>query len=161
MEKIKASARIPYLYRFLLTNVEPFLAFNGAIMVMTNPLKYAGTMSRHSISNLDASTNFIYTELAGGWLHFAFTEAVVLRLVDNLQVWRLICMGMLLSDIAYCHSCAQALGGWDQWLIVANWTMEDWVVTITTWPFVIARIAIVLGIGLGNPAGEEERKKVA
>ena len=56
-------------------------------------------------------------------------------------------MGMLLSDLAYCHSCAQAVGGWGVWLVVANWTAEDWLVNLMTWPFVLARCAIVFGIG--------------
>lgn len=155
---VTASSTIPYLFRFLLLNVEPAFAFNGAVLVHVNPLKYVSAMTRNGIPAIDGSTQFIYTELAGAWLHFAFTEAVVLRLVDHLSVWRLLCMGMLLSDIAYCHSCAQAVGGWSVWLQVASWTAEDWIVTVTTWPFVLTRLAIVLGIGLNFPPREATKQ---
>lgn len=156
---VTATSAIPYLYRFLLLNVEPAFAFNGAVLVHINPLKYVAAMTRNSIQDLDSSTQFIYTELAGAWLYFAFTEAVVLRLVDHLSVWRLLCMGMLLSDLGYCHSCAQAVGGWSVWLQITSWTPEDWIVTLTTWPFVLTRLAIVLGIGLRLPGRVETKEE--
>ena len=143
-----ASSVIPYVCRFLLLNVEPLFAANGAILLLLKPETYISTMTRGMAKSIDSSINFLNTELAGGWLHFAFTEAIVLRLVDDVRTWRLLCMGMLLSDIAYCHSCAEAVGGWSAWLVVSDWTVEDWVVAITTWPFLMVRFAIVLGIGL-------------
>ena len=146
--RIAASVAIPLLYRFPLLYLEPIFAFNGAILVLFKPDSYLSTMTRQATTSvIDSSTQFIYTELAGGWLHLAFTEAVVLRYVDDVKVWRLICTAMLLSDIAYCHSCAQAVGGWQVWLQVTKWTLEDWIVTITTWPFALARVAIACKLG--------------
>lgn len=143
-----ASATIPALWRFLLLNVEPFCAFGGVLMLFFAPTVYTGTMTRHAFTSIEPASEFIYTELLGGWLHFAFTEAVVLRLVDDYRAWRLLCVGMLLSDAAYVHSCAQALGGWSVWLQVGGWTLDDWVVTVSTWPFMIARLVIVSGLGM-------------
>lgn len=117
-------------------------------------------MSREAVTSIQPGTDFIYTELAGGWLFFAFTEAVIFRLMDDVRMWRLLCFGMLLSDIAYCHSCAQAVGGWSTWVVLSSWTAADWTVTLTTWPFVLARIAIALGLGLRDPADKlAERSK--
>lgn len=152
-----ASTTIPYLYRFPLLYLEPLFALSGAILVLTNPQKYLASMSRNTISSFDPSTQFIYTELAGGWLHLVFTEAVIFRLVDDVRVWRLICMGILLSDAAYTHSCAQAVGGWKAWLVVSEWTVEDWTVAVTTWPFLLARLGIVFGVGLKSEEGEAKR----
>ena len=143
-----ASSSIPSLYRFFLLYAEPLFALNGAILLLFKPGSYLSTMTRQATTSvMDESTQFIYTELAGGWLHLAFTEAVVLRYVDDVKVWRLICAAMLLSDVAYCHSCAQAVGGWQEWLRVTGWGMEDWIVTITTWPFALARVAIAFKLG--------------
>lgn len=144
---------IPRFWRFLLLNVEPVCAFGGALTLLFNPVMYTSTMTRHAFTSIEPASDFIYTELIGGWLHFAFTEAIVLRLVDDYRVWRLLCMGMLLSDIFYCHSCAQAVGGWAVWLQVGGWTFEEWVVTLTTWPFLIARLAIVSGVGMRVKVG--------
>lgn len=57
-------------------------------------------------------------------------------------------MGILLSDALYSHSLAQALGGWSSWIVLSDWSGQDWLVAITTFPFILTRIAIVLGIGL-------------
>ena len=79
---------------------------------------------------------------------FAFNEAVVLRLVDDLRVWKLLCWGMLVSDACYCWSCAEAVGGWADWIKVGAWGFDDWVVTVTTLPFVLVRLLLVAGIGV-------------
>ena len=131
MATVKASASIPLRYRILLLYMEPIFALGGVFLCFFDPGRYVSTMTRDAVSSIDPRTTFIYTELAGGWLHFAFTEAVVLRLVDDLRIWRLLCVGMLMSDLAYCHSCAEAVGGWMAWLDLSKWTTEDWTVTVT------------------------------
>lgn len=95
--------------------------------------------------------HFIFTELSGAWLMFAFYEAVVLRALDDVRIWRLLCAGMLLSDVLYAHSCAEALGGWSEWVKVGNWRSEDWAVLVGTAPFLVVRILVVLGLGFKSP----------
>lgn len=142
-----ASASIPALWRFLLLNIEPACTLGGIYLLLFNPAGYTSPMSRNALASPEAASAFIYTELAGGWAHLAFTEAVVLRIVDDLRVWKLTCMAILLSDIAFCHSCAQALGGWSEWIQVGDWSVNEWAVIIGTLPFILARLAIVFGIG--------------
>ena len=144
----KASDAVPLLYRILLLYFEPICALGGVAMVLLNPHKYAETMTRAAMPPFSDAADWVWTELAGGWLHFAFTEGVILRLLDDVRAWRLLCIGMLLSDLAYTHSVAQAVGGWNVWLDLRQWSADDWTVTITTWPFVLARLSIVLGVGL-------------
>lgn len=157
MASAKATETIPYLYRFLLTNVESLFAFGGVIMCMTNPGVYLSSLTRESTTTIQPTTDFIYTQLAGGWLFISFAELVILRLVDDVKVWKLICAGILLSDALYTHSVAQAVGGWGEWLKFWEWTGQDWGVTITTWPFVLVRVAIVFGIGL-KTSGVKKRQ---
>ncbi|KAJ2903444.1 hypothetical protein MKZ38_009929 [Zalerion maritima] len=124
---VTASSTLPSWSRFLLLNMEPLFALNGILLSLISPSTYTAVMTRGVLSTINyTSYQWIFTELAGGWLHFAFTEAVVLRMVDDLRVWRLLCIGMLLSDLLYCHSCAEAVGGWGTWLKVWDWTVEDW-----------------------------------
>ena len=80
---LPASGTIPYLFRFPLLYLEPVFALCGAILVFINPQQYASTMTRGLIQSVDSSSDFIYTELGGGWLHFAFTEAIVLRIIEE------------------------------------------------------------------------------
>ena len=113
-----ASATIPWLWRFLLLNVEPLCTIGGFLMLTFAPTVYTSSMTRHTLTTIDPASEFIYTQLVGGWLHFAFIEGVVLRFVDDYRVWRLSCLGMLVSDAFFLHSCAQAIGGWGVWLQV-------------------------------------------
>lgn len=87
----KASTTIPYLYRFLLLNVESVFAFGGVILALTAPGAYLSSLTQERITTADPLTGFIYTQLAGGWMHIAFCEFFILRLVDDLRVWKLMC----------------------------------------------------------------------
>lgn len=154
----KATTSIPAVYRVLINTLEPLFAFSGAILLLIKPQQYLDSLTRGQGGGAyDPSQQWVYTQLSGGWLLIVFLEAVILRLVDDLRVWRLVCIGILLSDICYTHSCAQALGGWSEWLNVTHWTLEDWTVTITTWPFVLTRVAIVLGFGIRGGSSIKSR----
>ena len=143
----KASSVLPPIYRFLLMNVESLFAFGGVVMVCVTPGQYVTALTRDSVASIDSATNFIYTQLGGGWMVIVFIEAVIMRLVDDIKVWKLLCMAILLSDALYTHSMAQAVGGYASFFALSKWTLNDWVAAITTYPFILTRIAIVLGIG--------------
>ncbi|KAJ6443603.1 suppressor protein stp22 of temperature-sensitive alpha-factor receptor and arginine permease [Purpureocillium lavendulum] len=144
---VPASAALPLVYRLVLTVLEPFLAASGAVMVFRTPQDYLTTITRHG-DTFEPNSTFLYTAMGGSWLYFAFIEAVVLRLFDDLRLWRVLCAGMLLSDAAFCHSTAQAVGGWAAWADTSAWTKDDHLVFWTTAPMVLVRVLIVLGIGV-------------
>ncbi|CAI4218627.1 unnamed protein product [Parascedosporium putredinis] len=63
----------------------------------------------------DERTRFLYTELAGSWLMFAFFEAVGLRVLargddGGRRAWRVVCAAGLLQDALYVVSMGQAVG---------------------------------------------------
>ncbi|OIW33040.1 hypothetical protein CONLIGDRAFT_651819 [Coniochaeta ligniaria NRRL 30616] len=150
------AATLPSIYRLTLTTLEPLFALNGALLAFFNPQSYLSTMTRDT-ATLTPGTRFLYTELGGAWLYFAFVEAVVLRQFDDLRLWRLLCAAMLLSDVAYCRSVAQAVGGWGQWVVLSDWTAADHAVFWSTAPCALVRVLVVLGIGARKvPAAKKE-----
>lgn len=149
-----ATSSLPFIYTLILTTVEPIFATLGAIMALSDPASYLAAMSRDGVA-FSAPTAFLYTELAGAWLYFAFVEVVVLRLYDDLRLWRLLCAGMLLSDAAYAHSAAQAVGGWASWAALAEWTAMDCWVFATTAPMLAVRVLLVLGVGVRTGKGKK------
>ncbi|KAG5975159.1 hypothetical protein E4U55_007824 [Claviceps digitariae] len=153
-----ATTIIPLPYRLLLTTIEPLLALAGALLVLTSPATYLASMTRHHAS-FDQSSTFLYTSLAGSWLYFAFVEAIVLRCLDDPRLWRVLCAGMLLSDGAYCHSIAQAVGGWAVWVRVGEWTVEEWLGFWMTAPLVLVRVLVVLGVGFGRGGGGDKKRR--
>ncbi|OKL63004.1 hypothetical protein UA08_01230 [Talaromyces atroroseus] len=93
---------------------------------------------------------FLHIELGGAWLYFAFVEAVVLRLTDDERSWRFLCAGMLLSDLAWCHSAAQAVGGWRICCDTSIWSVEYHFMFWTSAPIAVMRLLIVFGIGFNQ-----------
>ncbi|CAK7232249.1 hypothetical protein SCUCBS95973_008197 [Sporothrix curviconia] len=144
--------RAHWVYRLIFNTIEPICAGVGGLFIFYDPGSYLVTMTRHAAqypANAGPVAAFLYTQLGGGWLYFAFVEAVILRIyATDMRLWRLLCMGMLLSDAAYAHGCAQAVGSWANWADLSAWTVEDWTVFWTTAPMLAARICFVLGVGV-------------
>ncbi|KAK4611736.1 hypothetical protein CLAFUW4_12741 [Fulvia fulva] len=151
MATVKATTAVPALYRILLTIFEPLAAFGGIILILTDPGYYLSGMTRENLTSYPAEYNFLLWQIAGGWTFIVFTESTTLRFVDDLRVWKFLCMGILLCDALYTHSTAMAVGGWSEWLTFGKWTGQDLIAAVMTWPFVLTRVAIVLGIGLRTP----------
>lgn len=153
---------MPFVYRLIINTIEPLFAVMGSMLAFRDPGTYLNSMTRHA-TTFSSDTTFLYTELGGAWLYFAFVEAVVMRMFDDLRLWRILCFGMLFSDFAFFHSAAQAVGGWEAYLgpdfTLADFTTEDWLAFIGTAPMVLTRILIVLGIGIKSPASSGRKKR--
>ncbi|PYH65866.1 uncharacterized protein BO88DRAFT_418034 [Aspergillus vadensis CBS 113365] len=149
---------IPYLYRLVLTIIEPMIALCGALQSLLYPAVYMSSMTRGEVSFLP-EMEFLYTELGGAWLYFVFVEVVVLRAFDDEHLWCFFCAAMLLSDLAWCHSVAQAVGGWAIWLNICIWSMEDYFMFWTSAPITIMRLLIVSGIGLNEVKSSIQREE--
>lgn len=147
LSTLPASATIPFAYRLILTTIGPIVALGGAALVLRFPATYLDIMTRNR-GTFTADSAFLYTEVGGALLYFTFVEAVVLRCFGDVRLWRLVCSGMLLSDAAYCHSVAQAVGGWASYSRIQDWTLEDYLQFMTTGLMVLTRILVVLGVGL-------------
>lgn len=144
---VPATVAVPFAFRFILTILEPLFALNGTWMCLSNPGSYLATMTRDAFPFTNSET-FMYTTVGGSWVYFAFIEAIVMRLFDDVRLWRYLCAGILINDAFYCHAIAQAVGGWSVWVDVASWTKDDHVIFWATWPVIIIRVLIVSGLGL-------------
>lgn len=143
----RASTALPLLYRLTLLLIEPLCALNGALMTFFSPAAYVAGIT-HDASLYAPANQFLYTQLGGAWLLFALNEALVLRLVDDLRVWRLLCWGMLASDAVYHVSAVQAVGGWEVFSDVGRWNSFDWAVFVSAVVPMVVRVFIVTGVGI-------------
>ncbi|PWN87186.1 hypothetical protein FA10DRAFT_269787 [Acaromyces ingoldii] len=160
----QTQAPIPIVYRLCINTIEPLLAFGGAVQTLFWPADFLAIMAHRPQTGdtpvYDVRTHFLYTSLTGAWLLFAYLEAVVLRLYPNdVQLWKRLIVPMLLSDVLFCHSTALAVGGYGELLSVAHYTSADWLVCVTTWPLVLARVAFVLGVGLPSSTSSQGSRK--
>jgi hypothetical protein len=152
---IKASTALPAIYRLTLLVLEPLFALNGAYMTCT-PQAYVSAIA-HNAALYRPANQFLYTQLGGAWLLFAFNEAVVMRLVDDLRVWRLLCWGMLVSDVCYRVSSVQAVGGTARMLDLGAWNAFDWAVFASAVGPMLVRVLIVAGVGVETEEGKAKK----
>ncbi|MCJ1442717.1 MAG: hypothetical protein MMC23_003214 [Stictis urceolatum] len=150
-----ARASLPPVFYHTITLIEPLLAFGGALQNLLKPEDYLHALT--TLTTYDQYTRFLYTQLAGAWLVFAFNEAIVMRFNDDLGFWRLMCLGMLLSDVPYCWSTVEAAGGWSEFVKVGGWRAYEWMVFLTTMGPVGVRACVAAGIGLKGRAWERKR----
>ncbi|KAL2132619.1 hypothetical protein VTI74DRAFT_3583 [Chaetomium olivicolor] len=144
---LKASAYLPVLYRLTLLVLEPLSALNGAVMTFRTPRDYV-TRITHNARLYEPANQFLYTQLGGAWLLFAFNEAVVMWLVDDLRVWKLLCCGMLISDVVYHVSSVQAVGGWEVYRRLGEWNAFDWAVWASAVGPMVVRLLVVFEVGV-------------
>ncbi|KAM5344413.1 hypothetical protein ACJ41O_012950 [Fusarium nematophilum] len=136
---------IPFVYRALFLYYEPFGALLGSCLLHFSPSTFLNSMSQ--TAQYAPDNQVIYDNLAGAYALFAFNEAVLLRLTNDLRVWRGLFIGILLCDVLHLHASWAALGGevfWDP----RAWRAEDWGNLGSLWGQGAVRLAFLLGVGL-------------
>ncbi|KAK4172616.1 hypothetical protein QBC36DRAFT_71412 [Triangularia setosa] len=159
----KAALTIPLPLRLVLLILEPLAALNGAYLALFHSSSFHSTLTRPSSAwspPFCPGNQYLYTQLAGAWLLFAFNSSVILWLCDDLRLWKLMCCGMLLSDAAYHVSAVQAVGGWGRFVgvMTGGWDWREWAVMGSCVGPAVVRVWIVLFV---KAAGDVKgRKKV-
>lgn len=144
---------IPLVYRLLLLYLEPLAAFNGAILSHFQPTLYLRTMSPRAV--YAPSSQVVFDQLAATYFLFAFNEAVVLRVANDLRVWKAMVLGILICDIIHLYGSWLALGTENMlnpWL----WRWEDAVnIGMLVGPGAM-RIAFLMGVGIAKSEKAKE-----
>jgi hypothetical protein len=148
------SRQIPLAYRLLFLAVEPLAALFGALLLVRDPARFLASMS--PTAALAASNKVIYDQLAATYVLLGWTEGVVLRLAGTSQdsgptmrIWRGVLAGVLVCDAMHLYGSWDALGGEVFWR-PARWRGEDWGNLGFLWAMAGARLAFLLGVGLGT-----------
>lgn len=148
---------IPLIYRILMLYVEPFFAANAAYLLTCKPAKFMDAVSPHhplpSSPSEPASTDsvrLLTDMLAAVYLVFAFNLAVVLRVAGrDRRMWRVMCAGMLLSDLTHIAATVREFGGLVAMADLSAWRSLDWVNICILLGMGTSRACVVLGVGLG------------
>lgn len=146
---------IPQLYRIPLLWIEPPLALIGATLCHFDPRGFLNAVSPTIPSTEALSQLRIITDQLGVFqLTFAFNLAIVLRVTRDVLVWRVMCAGMFLGDVLTIAASVRELG-WETAVAPSRWRGEEWMNFGVLGVMGLARLGIVLGIGLGG----EKRKR--
>ena len=100
-------------------------------------------------------SQIIYDQLAATYMLFAFNQAVTLRVVHEVYVWKVLLFGMALCDAATFYSVWAEMGTREMFSL-GDWRPKDWVTMVSTVGPFFLRLAFILGVGLG---GEKKGKK--
>lgn len=141
----KQAPKIPWIYRAVFLYFEPVAAFFGACLLHFRPTMFLNTMA--PVAKYAADNQVIYDQLAATYTLFALNEAIVLRVTNDLRVWKAILGGILICDAIHLYGSWAALGGavfWDP----RNWRAEDWANLGSLWAQSAVRAAFVAGFGL-------------
>lgn len=138
---------IPLAYRILLLYVEPFFALNGAYLLMSKPAVYLNTFSPHLA--YAPSNQIIYDQLGAVYILFAFNQAVVLRVAQDIRVWKAILMGILICDSVHAWTGFKLMAA-DGNMNPVGWRPEDWTAILALFIPGAMRVAFLCGVGLGN-----------
>lgn len=138
---------IPFAYGALFLYVEPILALFGTFLSHFNPKLFLNTMSPSAV--YAPSNQVVYDQVAATYALFAFNELVVLRVTNDIRVWKAILTGILICDAIHLYASYLALGPaafWDPRL----WRWEDAINLGTLWGQGVFRVAFLLDVGLGK-----------
>ncbi|MCJ1310082.1 hypothetical protein MMC25_003743 [Agyrium rufum] len=149
---------IPFPYVVLLTILEPLAALNGALIAHFTPAAYLNYFTPFP-TTLQRTFNTTYqplaSQVAACYLLFTFNEAVVLRLTDDVRVWKGIVLGILICDLGHLWATYEALqaglggGFWS----LGGWRFEDWVNTGMILGPGLVRILFLLEVGFRKTTG--------
>lgn len=138
---------IPLVYRAWHLWIEPAMALNGARYLWTQPDTYHEFMP--ATAAWSPKSQIIYDQLAAAYMLFAFNQAVTLRVVHEIFVWKVLLFGMALCDAATYYAIWAEMGTREM-LTPGNWRSKDWVTFVSTVGPFFLRLAFVLGVGLGG-----------
>ena len=145
--------KVPFAYRALFLYFEPVGAFLGALLLLFRPASFLNAMA--PAAKYATDNQIIYDQLAATYLLFAFNEAIIFRITNDLRVWRGILIGILVCDAIHLFGSWAALGGavfWDP----RTWRLEDWVNLVSLWGQAAVRLAFVAGVGLNPVTAKRE-----
>ncbi|KAF2112391.1 hypothetical protein BDV96DRAFT_497782 [Lophiotrema nucula] len=136
-------ADIPFIYHFLLTWFEPFAALNGAFLCVFWPSMFLYTFTTVKYR---PDHQIMFDQLAATYIFFAFIEAVVLRITNELKVWKAIVFGILLCDVVHLYG-AWGIMGTESFLNPSTWRPEEWINFSLLYGPGLLRICLLLEVG--------------
>jgi hypothetical protein len=139
-----APPNTPLAYILWHLYLEPVFALGGAYKLYLDPESYFSFMPSTAVYS--ASSQILCDQLASAYLFFAFTEGVLLRVVDDKRTWRWILFGLLICDLGHCYAAWSELGY--KVFGAEGWSGKDGVTNSLNVLPVVFRTAYLLGIGV-------------
>ena len=138
---------IPFFYRLWHLYLEPIGALGGVYHLHFVPREYFDYMP--ATSQYSPQSQIVCDQLAATYLLFAWIEGVLLRVVDDVRIWKYILFGLALCDAGHIFAAWQSAG--TEWIFSPwLWDGRDIVTNILNVLPLITRVAFICGVGYND-----------
>lgn len=116
---------VPLIYRIFFLYIEPFASLVGAYYAFFEPHEYLHLTHAASApaTSIPLSTTVALNQLSNLYLLFAINEALVLRATSDINVWRVLLLGLFVADLGHLYSIHPL--GLDVYWKVSQWNAID------------------------------------
>jgi hypothetical protein len=141
---ISAAATVPVFYRVFFRYFDPVVALYGVYVNIIDPATAVPNLVPGS--RYDPNQVFFFYQCGGLALTIAFITATIHRYSDDLTVWRLLQLGLFLSDIVALGGIYLSLSRQGK-LSASSWTSDDRGVLTSYVGITVIRLAFLSNIG--------------
>ena len=154
------SSAIPLLYRLFFLYIEPVATAVGAYYAALDQKAYmhltlpsvAGSVIGTTVSTRES---IVLYQLANLYFVFALNEALVLRATNDLKVWKVFLLGLLIADFGHLFSVHEV--GLEVYWRFWEWNSRMWGNLGFVYVGATMRACFLSGIGFG---GGQKRKGI-
>ncbi|KAH7077372.1 hypothetical protein FB567DRAFT_148821 [Paraphoma chrysanthemicola] len=144
---------IPLVYRIWHLWIEPCMALGGTYKLHWRPEQYFAYMPR--TSRYAPEAQMICDQLASTYLMFAIIEIFVLRVADDVRMWKAVIIALAACDAGHIHATWAAMGT-QEFLSPWMWQGNDALTMVLSVAPFLLRLGFLLELGLKN--GTDLRK---
>jgi hypothetical protein len=150
----RSSVNIPSFFRLFFTWLDPIICIWGAYMDFFDPTLVLSSHIPHPTADLGHA--MILKQRGGGMLNFGFISAVLLRYTNDIKIWRIVQVSLLIVDFA-CFWAIWDVLGVQQRLSPSSWRAEDWGSIVITGTATLTRVLFLLGVGVKSKVNTHKK----
>jgi hypothetical protein len=150
----KDFSNIPAFYRFYFRWSDPAICLWGAYMDFFTPAFDFHAFVPESISPYNPYFDTILQQLGGSLLMLAVIDIVLLRYTNDINIWKILQLAVLVYDSTLLVSIYYSLGQQGR-LSLSALRWEDWGGIVITAQAAVVRSLFLLGVGLGSSKGKK------
>jgi hypothetical protein len=161
------TTHIPLPYCLFHLYIEPLVFVPGGIYLslfrprqfllstVPSPLSLPYSPSLASPEPITPLHRILLTNTAALYILFMLNELLVLRLSDDIRVWRAVVFAMLCCDLVHLYGVWVASGGAEFMLSPGQWMVEEWVNTGILLGGAVLRGCFLVGVGVREGEGDK------
>lgn len=150
----RPTTNIPAFYRFYFLWSDPLVCLWAAYMDFFTPDVVVNAFVPSSVAPRNPQHDFLLQQLGGALLMLGFLDVALLRYAEDVVVWKILQMAVLLYDLVLLYSIYYALLGQDRLSLADMRVVEDWGSIAITGVAAAVRGAFLLDVGMKRQAAK-------